>query len=143
MIRDDSRHPTSVPAILTRSERPIDRLGSRIAPICWNVAAGISWHDGLFPTSGLAGRGGNRLTGRTAPSGFRKNSPALESLGVSDREYDVLKLLAEGHSNQEIADLLFVSANTVKTRLAHLYEKLEVSRRTQAIQKAKALSLIP
>ena len=86
---------------------------------------------------------GNRLTGRTAPSGFRKNIPALESLGVSDREYDVLKLLAEGHSNQEIADLLFVSANTVKTHLAHLYEKLEVSRRTQAIQKAKALSLIP
>jgi len=62
---------------------------------------------------------------------------------VSDREYDVLKLLAEGQSNQEIADLLFVSANTVKTHLAHLYEKLEVSRRTQAIQKAKALSLIP
>ena len=58
-------------------------------------------------------------------------------------QYDVLSLLAEGHSNKEMAERLFVSPNTIKTHLAHLYEKLQVSRRTQAIHKAKALRLIP
>jgi ATP/maltotriose-dependent transcriptional regulator MalT len=67
---------------------------------------------------------------------------ALGYLGVSDREYEVLTLLADGLSNREIAERLFVSPNTVKTHLAHLYEKLAVSRRTQAISKAKELRLI-
>jgi DNA-binding CsgD family transcriptional regulator len=85
---------------------------------------------------------GQRLTRRKAPP-FEKNLSALQYLGVSDREYEVLSLLAVGLSNREIAQRLFVSPNTVKTHLAHLYEKLEVSRRTQAISKAKSLQLIP
>ncbi len=88
---------------------------------------------------------GNKLTSRrrgdTEP--FQKNEKAQQALGISDRECQVLALLAEGHSNSEIADRIFVSTNTVKTHLAHLYEKLEVSRRTQAVQKAKSLYLIP
>jgi ATP/maltotriose-dependent transcriptional regulator MalT len=51
--------------------------------------------------------------------------------------------MAEGLANQEIADQLFVSLNTVKTHSSNLFSKLEVSRRTQAIQKAKELNLIP
>lgn len=86
---------------------------------------------------------GNRLTRRTVPGKFEKNDCALETLGITDREYGVLLLLAEGHSNEEIARLLFVSANTVKSHLAHLYGKLDVSRRTQAVRKARALRLIP
>ncbi len=86
---------------------------------------------------------GNRLTRGSAPSRFTKNLQALKYLGISDREYDVLELLAQGQSNKEIAETLFVSGNTVKTHLAHLYEKLEVSRRTQAIQKARSLNMIP
>lgn len=86
---------------------------------------------------------GNRLTRRAAPPAFRKNTEALIYLGVSDREYEVLVLLAEGHSNREIAERLFVSPNTVKTHLASLYGKLEVARRTQAVGKAKQLRLIP
>jgi len=85
---------------------------------------------------------GRRLTSREAPRAFVKNSQALGYLGVSDREYEVLTLLADGLSNREIAERLFVSPNTVKTHLAHLYEKLAVSRRTQAISKAKELRLI-
>jgi len=83
-----------------------------------------------------------RLTPREAPTGFERNEQALGYLGVSDREYEVLTLLAEGLSNREIAERLFVSPNTVKTHLAHLYQKLAVSRRTQAISKAKELRLI-
>lgn len=68
---------------------------------------------------------------------------ALQRLGISKREHAVLELTARGLSNQEIAEKLFVSVNTVKTHLANLFLKLDVARRTQAIQKAKELRLIP
>lgn len=68
---------------------------------------------------------------------------ALQRLNISKRELEVLQLMAKGHSNQEIADALFVSLNTVKTHLSNLFLKLEVSRRTQAVQKAKEHRLIP
>lgn len=67
----------------------------------------------------------------------------LKELGISKREHEVLELMAKGLSNQEIADKLFVSLNTVKTHTSNLFLKLEVNRRTQAIQKAKTLRLIP
>ena len=86
---------------------------------------------------------GSKITGRKATSDFDRNEQVVEKLGISDREYEVLGLLARGLSNREIADSLFVSPNTVKTHLKHLYGKLDVSRRTQAIHKAKALRLIP
>lgn len=86
---------------------------------------------------------GTRLTARTTAPAFEKNAKAIEYLGISDREYEVLLLLAEGYSNKEIAKRLFVSPNTVKTHLGRLYSKLEVSRRTQAIHKAKSLQMIP
>lgn len=74
---------------------------------------------------------------------FVFNERELERLGISKREHEVLEWMAKGLSNQEIADKLFVSLNTVKTHTSNLFLKLEVSRRTQAIQKAKELSLIP
>jgi DNA-binding CsgD family transcriptional regulator len=74
---------------------------------------------------------------------FVLNADGLERLGISKREHEVLELIARGLSNQEIADKLFVSLNTVKTHVSNLFLKLEVSRRTQAIQKAKELQLIP
>ena len=63
-------------------------------------------------------------------------------LGLSKREVEVLGLLAEGLSNQEVADKLFVSLNTAKTHISNIYAKLNVKRRTQAIQKARDLALI-
>lgn len=78
-----------------------------------------------------------------APSTFEVNQKALDYLDISEREYEVLELLSEGMSNKEIAGKLFVSVNTIKTHLAHLYQKLEVTRRTQAVQKAKSLRIIP
>lgn len=85
---------------------------------------------------------GHRLTSGTPAPPFEKNRRAIRYLRISDREYQVLQLLAEGHSNKEIADRLFVSANTVKTHLASLYSKLDVGRRTQAVQKARSLKII-
>ena len=86
---------------------------------------------------------GFHLTRKTTPKQFQKNTAALESLGVSPREYQVLELLSAGYSNKEIARKLGVSPNTIKTHIAHLYDKLDVQRRTQAIHKAKNLTLIP
>lgn len=74
---------------------------------------------------------------------FILNEIELQRLGISKREHEVLGLMAQGLSNQQIADKLFVSLNTVKTHSSNLFLKLEVSRRTQAVQRAKELRLIP
>ncbi|HVS97280.1 MAG TPA: response regulator transcription factor [Puia sp.] len=66
----------------------------------------------------------------------------LARLGLSGREQEVLQLMAEGLSNQEIADRLFLSLNTVKTHCSRIFDKLDVRRRTQAIEVAKRLRLI-
>lgn len=66
----------------------------------------------------------------------------LNKLGLSKRELEVLQLMSVGLSNQEIAEQLFISLNTIKTHTSNLFEKLDVKRRTQAIEKAKRLSLI-
>jgi two-component system, NarL family, response regulator LiaR len=65
-----------------------------------------------------------------------------QKLGLSTREMEVLQLMAQGLSNQEIADRLFVSLHTVKTHSSKLFEKMDVKRRTQAIEKARQLNII-
>ena len=92
---------------------------------------------------GLGVWAGARLF-RTAPAaGFEPNTQARASLGITEREFEVLELLAAGRSNKEIAQALAVSLNTVKTHIARLFEKLRAARRTEAILKARELGLIP
>lgn len=74
---------------------------------------------------------------------FVLNENELLRLNISKREYEVFQLMAEGLSNKEIADKLFVSLNTIKTHTSNIFLKLEVNRRTQAVQKGKELRLIP
>ncbi len=74
---------------------------------------------------------------------FSVNEKELARLGISTRELEVLQLMAEGLSNQEIAARLFVSLSTVKTHTSRLFEKMDVKRRTQAVEMAKRLSIIP
>lgn len=78
----------------------------------------------------------------TKNTDFTINEEVMNELGISKRELEVLQLMAEGLSNQEIAERLFVSLNTIKTHSSNLFEKLDVKRRTQAVEKAKRLSLI-
>lgn len=73
---------------------------------------------------------------------FQLNLPELEKLNLSKRELEVLQLMAEGLSNIEISERLFVSLNTIKTHSSKLFEKMEVKRRTQAIEKGKRLGII-
>jgi DNA-binding NarL/FixJ family response regulator len=86
---------------------------------------------------------GWKLAARKAPGPFERNTAALAALGLTGQEVRVLDALAAGHSNKEIAGKLGLSPNTVKTHIANLFAKLEVSRRTQAISKARDLALIP
>lgn len=74
---------------------------------------------------------------------FVLNTSLVSQLELSKRELEILGLLALGHSNQEIAAKLFVSVSTVKTHNQNLFEKLDVKRRIQAVEKAKRLNLIP
>jgi two-component system, NarL family, response regulator LiaR len=81
------------------------------------------------------------LVDKTLP--FTVDEEKLTSLAISKREFEVLQAMAEGLSNQEIADKLFISLSTVKSHSNNLFDKLEVKRRTQAIEQARKLNLIP
>lgn len=74
---------------------------------------------------------------------FIINEEALNNTGISKRELEVLELMSYGLSNNEIAEKLFLSVNTVKTHSKNLFEKLEAERRTQAIDIGKKIGLIP
>lgn len=74
---------------------------------------------------------------------FVQDIKQIENLNISKRELEVLDLISKGLSNKEIADQLFVSIPTIKTHSSKLFEKLEVNRRTQAVEKAKRLKIIP
>ena len=98
----------------------------------------------LFTGLGIwAGRKLTRKKVSPANPDFRLNESELQRLGISKREYEVLELIAQGLSNQEIAEKLFVSLNTVKTHSSNLFMKLEARRRTEAIRRAKELRLLP
>ena len=91
---------------------------------------------------GLGIWAGNRLTARPRQA-FARNDAAISALGLSVRECEVLEMLAAGHANEVIARQLDISPNTVKTHVARVYEKLEVASRTQAVQKARMLDILP
>jgi DNA-binding CsgD family transcriptional regulator len=74
---------------------------------------------------------------------FTLNERRVKDLGITRRELEILALIAQGLSNREIADNLFVSENTVKTHSSRLFDKLSARRRTQAVQIGKDMGLIP
>lgn len=73
---------------------------------------------------------------------FEADQSQLLKLGISKREFEILQLINEGLSNQQIADKLFVSENTVKKHISNLFFKMDVERRTEAIRKAKTLRIL-
>ena len=78
-----------------------------------------------------------------AASPFRRNDEKAAEIGITRRELEILELIAEGLSNKEIAERVFVSENTVKTHSSRVFEKLGARRRTQAVQRGKEFGLIP
>ena len=78
-----------------------------------------------------------------APTEFVRNAQQVATLAITPRELEILDQIAAGKSTREIAETLFVSENTVKTHASRLYDKLGVNRRTQAVQEARRLGLLP
>ena len=74
---------------------------------------------------------------------FIRDEAAVEALGITPRELEILELIAAGLSTKEIAERVFVSENTVKTHSSRLFDKLGAKRRTQAVQLGKERRLIP
>ncbi|MEW5797563.1 MAG: LuxR C-terminal-related transcriptional regulator [Bacteroidota bacterium] len=98
----------------------------------------------MFTALGIwAGRKLTRTKVIVTDPNFVLDPQRLEQIGISKREYEVLELIAQGMSNQEIAEKLFVSLPTVKTHSSNLFLKLNVRRRTEAIKKAKELQILP
>ncbi|MBX3168371.1 MAG: response regulator transcription factor [Candidatus Eremiobacteraeota bacterium] len=79
--------------------------------------------------------GGAPLTARIARLLIREVQPSHDPL--SDREHEVLKALSDGFSYKEVASQLVVSSHTVHTHVKNIYEKLQVSGRRQALDKAR------
>ncbi len=76
------------------------------------------------------------------PGPFVADQARVDALAITPRELDVLRLIAEGLSNKEMAERLCVSENTIKTHASRVFDKLGASRRTQAVQLAKRQGLI-
>jgi DNA-binding CsgD family transcriptional regulator len=79
----------------------------------------------------------------TRPENFEPDTAAIARLELSKRETEILGLMAKGLSNEEIAATLFVSVSTVKTHNQNLFFKLDVKRRTQAVERARQLGILP
>jgi DNA-binding NarL/FixJ family response regulator len=81
----------------------------------------------------------------TASTGapFSADEKKRDDLGLTRRELEILELIAQGMSNREIAEKLFVSENTVKTHSSRVLNKLGAKRRTQAVQLGKEFGLLP
>ena len=74
---------------------------------------------------------------------FALDAERQAELGVTDREREILELIAQGLSNREIGARLFISENTVKTHSSRLFDKLGARRRTEAVRIGRASRLIP
>ena len=78
-----------------------------------------------------------------APAEFVRDQVRLDALGITPRELEILELIAQGLSNREIAERVFVSENTVKTHSSRVFDKLGARRRTEAVKIGKQMRLIP
>jgi DNA-binding CsgD family transcriptional regulator len=81
----------------------------------------------------------------SVPAGqtFVLDEKKRQDLSITPRELEILELIAQGMSNREIAEKLFVSENTVKTHSSRVFDKLGAKRRTQAVQLGKEFGLLP
>jgi two-component system NarL family response regulator len=84
------------------------------------------------------------LAGKTylAPAAAAKLAERVTQVQLTPRELGTLRLMADGHSNKEIASALSISERTVKTHLGHLFEKLGVTSRTEAVRVATRRGLV-
>jgi LuxR family maltose regulon positive regulatory protein len=137
----------------------LDHLDGREAEACDAMTAVVGEADiegdvGLFEAAGNFALGPARALYRSAPTAFlralvdrpmaARPPKAVKGLAeqLTDREFMVLVHLPSRQSNAEVADRLDVSLNTVKTHLKHIYRKLDVAGRSEAVEAAERLHLL-
>jgi DNA-binding NarL/FixJ family response regulator len=81
-------------------------------------------------------------SGRPVQPAPRRVQPADESAGLTRRELEILRLVAEGHSNAHLAKMLWVTEQTIKFHLSNIYRKLDVANRTEASRWAQVQGLL-
>lgn len=110
---------------------------NQLAMAIRTVADGAAWLD-----PGVANRVLRACASPAPAQNLDSSKPAPGNSPLSQREIDVLRLVVEGMSNQEIAEKLVLSVETVKTHMRHIMEKLAVTDRTQAAVKAMRQGLV-
>jgi DNA-binding NarL/FixJ family response regulator len=83
------------------------------------------------------------LANSAAASSHREPGVAAETPELTRREFEILQLVAEGHSNSQLAKMLWVTEQTVKFHLSNIYRKLDVANRTEASRWAQIHGLLP
>ena len=93
----------------------------------------------------MAGHQSRTYVTRPAVSAYNHHPAAASEIieTLTRREQEILQLAAEGLSNREIARQVIISVGTVKVHLSNAYGKLGVTKRTQAVSKARALGILP
>lgn len=132
-----ARHPTACVLVLTTYETDDDieralRAGAR----------GYLLKDTSVEDLAQAIRDGHAGRRRVAPSVAAKLAERVTSVALTPRELAVLRLVAEGKSNKEIGEELSITEGTVKVHLMHVFEKLAVASRTEAIAEATRRGLV-
>lgn len=109
------------------------------------IAAVLFFFAGLYVNQQQQkNRSGEQATTPPPPTAPTPNVDyeQIKKLGLTQREHEVLVKMAEGLSNQEIAAQLFLSESTIKTHVSNIFFKLDVKRRTQAVQVARELRIV-
>lgn len=110
-------------------------VGRKLVPLLYDSMA-----------AGIAPKFTRRLLNLFATFDPSRRSPGSDLVNIdplSQRELDVLELIAQGKTNQEIAQDLYLSTNTIKSHSVKIYRKLNVNNRNQAVSKARLLGILP
>src|SRR5262245_37224741 len=100
------------------------------------------WHGNREPAALLVYVGGLFANGQTLFQVQPQSRTTATDVALSPRECSILELIAEGHTNKEIARLLGIAPETVKSHVKHLFGKLAVDKRAQAISRAQRIGLV-
>jgi DNA-binding NarL/FixJ family response regulator len=116
-----------------------DLSGDKLKRAVKSVSEGAAWIDPRIATRVLGALAAGIPASK--PESMPGEEPVAKSL-LSQREIEVLRLIAEGMNNKEISDRLFIGVSTVRTHVEHILEKLAVDGRTEAAVKALREGLI-
>jgi two-component system response regulator DesR len=130
-----------------RDEQPATRVllfsgAGEISPRAARAAGASGFASKDWPARRIASAVRIVGMGGTVFSAGRSEASASGAMGLSDRERDVLMLMAEGRTNPEIGEALHLSRHTVKEHSSAVYRKLGVRNRTEAVQRAQRLGLV-